>query len=179
MKKLLVKGLTLGFLALPLSVGAEEIVCVNGDELLKESHYAQELKQEIIEKRKELMEKYQKKAQEIAQKLKKIQEEVTSGLLSAEAQKQKREEYVKLQQELQTLQFQAQQEAQKFIAEQLQKLDSLTKAALKALAKVKGFKAALDCNSLLYYSKNIDITPEVAKIVDQLAPKEGNETEKK
>ena len=169
MRKLLLGASLLGFLSLIPVAQAGEIVCVNGDELIKESQFAQKLKSEIEAKKREFIEKYQKRAQELIQKLQKLQQELSSGLLSEEAKKKKEEEFVKLQQELQTLQIEAQQEAQKYITEQLQKLDRLTKAALKALAKVKGFEAALDCNTLLYYSSDVDITKDVAKVVDQLA----------
>ena len=174
MRKLLLGASLLGIFSIAPAVQAGEIVCVNGDELIKESHFAQQLKREVEAKKKEFIEKYQKKAQELVQKLQKLQKELSSGLLSEEAKKQKQEEYIKLQQELQQLQIEAQQEAQKYITEQLQRLDKLTKAALKALAKVKGFEAAVDCNALLYHSPEIDITKDVAKVVDQLAEQTKN-----
>ncbi len=175
MKKLLLGSALIGALALPQAVQAQKLVCVNGDELLKESHYAQELKAQLTKKKAELIKKYQQKAKELISKLKSLQRELSSGLLSEEAQKQKQEEYMKLQQQLQMLQMEAQQEAQRYITKQLQKLDSLTKAAVKALAKTVGFDAAIDCNALLYHSPKIDITPQVAKVIDQLAS-QNNET---
>ena len=149
-----------------------EFVCVNGDELIKESRYAQKLKQEVAKKREEMLKQFRERAKELVTKIRQIQTELNSGMLSKDAKEEKQKELVKLQQELQMLQFTLQQEAQKYITAQLQKLDKLTKSALKALAKVKGFKVAYDCNALLYYDPSIDITDEVAKILDQLAQEE-------
>ena len=178
MKKLLAGMVFLGAVSLPQMVQAQKLVCVNGDELLKESHYAKELKEQLSKKKAELIKKYQQKAQELIAKLKSLQKELSSGLLSEDAQKQKQQEFTKLQQQLQMLQMEAQQEAQKYITEQLQKLDKLTRTALKVLAKTIGFDAAMDCNALLYHSPKIDITPEVAKVIDQLA-QQSNSTQKK
>jgi len=162
---------------LPLS--AAEVVCVDGNELLKYSQYGQELKQNVEQKKVEIMTKYRQKAQNLIKKLEKIRNELSSGLLSEDAKKEKQKELVKIQQELQLLQLQAQQEIQMYINQQLQKLDKLAKSALKALSQVKGFEIAIDCNSLLYYSPKVDITKDVAKIVDQLWKKENNVSQKR
>jgi outer membrane protein len=160
-----------GFLNLGYS---QNLVCVNGDELIKDSVYASELKQQLEEEQKQFQEKYQKKAQELLNRLKQLQKELQSGLLSDEAKKEKEKEFLKLQKELQQLQFQAQMEAQKLVMEKLKKLDKLTKAALKVLSQTEGFSAAVDCKNLLYYDPSIDITKKVAKILDQLAEKSAN-----
>ncbi len=161
----------LGFFGI-LTLGySQGLVCVNGDELLKDSVYAAQLKQQLEEEQKKLQEKYKKLAQQIVEKLKKLQKELQSGLLSDKAKQEKQQEFVKLQQQLQQLQFQAQMEGQRLVMEKLKQLDKLTKAALKALAQTEGFEAAIDCKSLLYYDPSIDITKKVAKVLDQLASK--------
>jgi Skp family chaperone for outer membrane proteins len=155
-----------------LSVGfSTELVCVNGDELLKESTYLSKLDKNFKEKGKHFQE-LQKKIQEIVQKLKKLQKELQSGLLSDEAKKQKQQEFIKLQQQLQQLQIEIQYEYSK-LSKEFQKFNQLVtksvKASLKTLAKTEGFKAAVDCKNLLYYDKSIDITAKVAKVLDQFA----------
>ncbi|RTZ61370.1 MAG: hypothetical protein DSZ31_00395 [Gammaproteobacteria bacterium] len=176
MKKILKTFLVLSGAGVITSYGVD-FVCVNGDKLLKESEYAQKLKKEVEKKRKEFIEKFQEKARELVTKIRQLQTELSSGMLSDEAKKEKQKELIKLQQELQMLQITTQQEVQRYITSQLQKLDKLTKSALKALSRVKGFKVALDCNAVLYYDPSVDITDEVAKILDQLA--EEAEAEKK
>lgn len=171
MKKLPLVGIAVFSFLVGASVNATDVVCVNGNELIKDSQYAQQLKHEIEIKKQQIIVKYRQEAQKLIEQLQKLQKELSSGLLSSEAKKQKQEEYIKLQQRLQLLQLQAQQEVQKYISEQLQKLDKLTKAALKVLAKAKGFDIAADCNNLLYYSPNVDITKDVAKIIDQMVQK--------
>ena len=161
--------LALSFGALSFGAKAADIVCVNGDELFKLSQYAQELKKEADKKRNEILSQYRQKAQKIIERLKALQQELSSGLLSDEAKKQKQKEFMELQRELQMLQIQTQQEMQRYIKTALENLDKLTKSALKVLSKTEGFKVALDCNSVLYYSPSVDITKEVAKILDQLA----------
>ena len=165
--KLALAALSFGFFS--LSAQSSEIVCVNGDELLKLSSYAQQLKQEVEAKKQEILNKYQQKAKQIVEKLKALQQELSSGLLSEEAKKEKQQEFMKLQAELQSLQMQMQQELRRYITQTLQNLDKLTKAALKALAQTEHFKVAADCKSLLYYDPSVDITKEVAKVLDQLA----------
>ena len=177
MKKLPLIGLTVLSFFVDSSVNATEVVCVDGNELIKDSQYAQQLKQEIEVKKQQIIAKYRQEAQKLIEQLQKLQKELSSGLLSPEAKKQKQEEYIKLQQKLQFLQIQAQQEVQKYIFQQLRKLDKLTKAALKVLVKVKGFDMVADCNNLLYYSANVDITKDVARVIDQMVQKnkEGEE----
>jgi outer membrane protein len=151
------------------SANATELVCVNGDELFKLSNAAQQLKKEMEQKRDQIIKNYQNKAQDIQKKLQTLQQELQSGLLTDEAKKAKQEEFIKLQQELQKLQYQAQMELQKFAGQQLKKLDELVKSALKALSKTEGFKAVADCQRLLYADPSIDITQKVAKVIDQIA----------
>ncbi len=171
MKKLPLVGIAVFSFLVGSSVNATDVVCVNGNELIKDSQYAQQLKHEIEIKKQQIIAKYRQEAQKLIEQLQKLQKELSSGLLSSEAKKQKQEEYIKLQQRLQLLQLQAQQEVQKYISEQLQKLDKLTKAALKVLAKAKDFDIVADCNNLLYYSPSVDITKDVAKIIDQMVQK--------
>lgn len=170
--------LALSFGAFSLGAKASEVVCVNGDELFKLSKYAQELKKEADKRRNEILSQYREKAQKLIEKLKSLQKELSSGLLSDEAKKQKQKEFMELQRELQTLQIQTQQEMQNYIKTTLENLDKLTKSALKVLSKTEGFKIALDCNAVLYYDPSADITKEVAKILDQLA-KQAKETKTK
>ena len=108
-------------------------------------------------------------SQEIKKKLEKIQQELNSGLLSEEAKKEKQKEYINLQMELQQLQYQLSQELQEYAQKVLKKLDNMTRMAVKALQRTLGFKAVADCNALFYYDKSIDISPMVAKILDQMA----------
>ena len=152
-----------------VGVTAGELVCVNGDKLFELSTAAKQLKSEMEQKRNEIIKDYQAKFQEIQKKLQTLQQELQSGLLTDEAKKQKQKEFIKLQQELQKLQIQAQMELQKFAEQQLKKLDKLVKSSLKALAKTEGFKAVTDCQRLIYYEPDIDITPKVAKVIDQIA----------
>jgi len=169
--KLALPALTFGIFTGVFSTNvaaATDLVCVNGDELFKLSKAAQQIKQEMEEKRKEILENFKKQAADIQKKLQTLQQELQSGLLTDEAKKQKQEEFIKLQQELQRLQFQAQMELQKFATQQLKKLDQFVKSALKALAQTEGFKAVEDCQRLLYYKPEIDITKEVAKVMDQM-----------
>ena len=169
LKKVKAALLALSFGAISLGANASEIVCVNGDELLKVSQFAQELKKEVEQKREEIISQYQQKAQKILERLKSLQQELSSGLLSDEAKKKKQREYMQLQAQLQTLQMETQQQLQQYLSQTLKKLDQITKAALKVLAKTENFKVAADCKSLLYYDPSVDITKQVAKILDQLA----------
>ncbi|HIP86756.1 MAG TPA: OmpH family outer membrane protein [Aquifex sp.] len=168
MKKLLQTFLVLSTVGVFTSYGVD-FVCVNGDKLLKESEYAQKLKKEVEKKREKFTENFQEKARQLVKRIRELQNELSSGMLNDEAKREKQKELIKLQQELQMLQITIQQELRKYITSQLKKLDTLTKSALKALAKVKGFKVASDCNALLYYDPSVDITDEVAKVLDQLA----------
>ena len=148
---------------------SSELVCVSADELFEQSTYAQTLKKQMENKRKEIFQEFSKKAQEIKKKLEKIQQELNSGLLSEEAKKEKQKEYINLQMELQQLQYQLSQELQEYAQKVLKKLDNMTRMAVKALQKTLGFKAVADCNAFFYYDKSIDISPMVAKILDQMA----------
>jgi len=152
---------------------AVELVCVSGNQLLQESQFAQKIKQQLQQKRNQLIEEFKKKAQELQEKMKKLQEEVTSGLLSKEEREKKEKQLEELNKQLQMLQIQTQQQIMAYTQQQLQLLDKLAKEAIKALSQSLGFKAAIDCTQLLYYDKSIDITPQVAKILDQMAKEAG------
>ena len=120
-------------------------------------------------KAQQLQKEFNEKTKSLQEKLKQIQKELQSGLLTKEAKKAKEEEFIKLQRELQMYQLQYQQEMRKYFQSQFKKLNDLVKAALEALSKREGFKAVLNCQDLLYNDPSVDITDEVAKLVDQLA----------
>ena len=148
---------------------AAELVCVNNQVVLEKSTYAQTIKQKLEQKKNELMKKYSEKAKTLQQQLQAIQQQINSGLLSEDAKKEKEKELSRIAQQLQMLQFQMQQEYNQYMEQQLQKLSEVEQAALKALAKTLGFKAAVDCRALLYYSPQIDITDQTIKVMDQMA----------
>jgi len=167
-----VKRVALGFAALgffSLQLNASELVCVNGDKLFKETTYAQKLKGQIQKKAQILQKEFNEKTKSLQEKLKQIQKELQSGLLTKEAKKAKEAEFIKLQRELQMYQLQYQQEMRNYFQSEFKKLNDLVKTALEALSKKEGFKAVLNCQDLLYNNPSIDITDEVAKLVDQLA----------
>jgi Skp family chaperone for outer membrane proteins len=148
---------------------AAELVCVNNQEVLKVSSYAKSVQEQILKKKQEMMEEFKKKLEPLKQQMEALQKQIQSGLLSQEAVEEKRKELAKLQQQMQLLMMQAQQEYMRYAEEQYQKLTQLEQAALKALEKTLGFKAVVDCQQLLYYSPEIDITNQTAKVIDQLA----------
>ena len=166
--KRIVLGLTTVGIA-TLQTNASELVCVNGDKLFKETNYAQQLKEQMQKMAQQLQREFNEKTKTIQEKLKQIQKELQSGLLTKEAKKAKEEEFIKLQRELQMYQLQYQQEMRNYFQSQFKKLNELVKSALEALSKKEGFKAVLNCQDLLYNDPSIDITDEVAKLVDQLA----------
>ncbi len=167
MKKLLAGLAIIGASAHTLN--AADLVCVNGDKLIQESNYAKELKNQLQQKAKELQQQIASKIKAIQNKLSQLQKELQSGVLTKEAKKAKEEEFIKLQQQLQMYQLQYQQQLRAYFQSEFKKLNDLVQAALKALAKTEGFKAAANCKDLLYYDPSIDITTQVVKLVDQLA----------
>ncbi|NPB05247.1 MAG: OmpH family outer membrane protein [Aquificae bacterium] len=148
---------------------AAELVCVNGDALMEQTRYAQELKKEVEARVAEIQRRIEEQTEQIREKLETLQKELESGLLSEEVKREKEQEFLRLQEELRRYQVQYQQEVQQYLQQEFLKFNELVKAALKALAQVEGFKAVVNCGDLLYYDPSIDITEEVAKTIDQLA----------
>jgi Skp family chaperone for outer membrane proteins len=165
-----VGGLVLAFgLLSGAPANATELVCVNNQEILEISTYAKHIQQLVQQKEQELKKQLEQKVQPLQQKLMAIQQQIQSGLLSQEAVKQKQQEALKIQQQIQQLVIETQQEYQKFAQEQFDKLTQLEKAALKALSKTLGFKSVIDCRAFIYYTPEVDITEQTAKVMDQLA----------
>jgi Skp family chaperone for outer membrane proteins len=155
------------------SANAVEVVCVDQQEIVNSSQYAQKVLSEIKQEEKELKAELQKEIGPLQKKLQEIQKQLSSGLLSKEAAKEKRKEAMQIQQQIQQKFFEIREKFQKFAQQKEQELQQLEQAALKALSETLGFKAVTLCRAFIFHTPEVDISKQTAKVIDQLANQKG------
>ncbi len=176
MKKTLIALATLSLAG--ASYAAPEIVCVNNEKIPQISQYAQKVLNELKNRQLQLQQEIEKEIAPLRQKLQAIEQQIQSGLLTEKAKKEKEEEAAKIRQKINEIVMKKQREFQEYAQNKTQEVINTEKAALEVLSKTMGYKAVTDCRFFIYFNPSINVTEQVAKIMDQIGLKKEKQPKK-
>ncbi len=155
-----------GLLFLTGSVLAQTIAYVDVQKVMNQSKKGQAFKEEIKSK----VEYYQKKLDEIDKKISSIEKQLESPVLSEEAKKKKRKELTDLKSEGQKIQQEAEEELSQMKAKAERELIIQIREITEKYAKEKNIDLVFvggAIGGVVYFDKNIDITDEILKRLDE------------
>ena len=145
---------------------AQNIAYVDVQKVMNQSKKGQEFKKEIKSK----VEYYQKKLYEIDKKISSIEKQLESPVLSEEAKKKKRKELADLKSEGQKIQQEAEEELSQMKAKAERELIIQIREITEKYAKEKNIDLVFvggAIGGVVYFDKNIDITDEILKRLDE------------